>query len=164
MPTKHLDLFPFRLISNLSPFGDSALAFGIIRIAVKWPDNPIPWLICWFIKYLFRSIHFLQTCSQLIKAGLKLSLQAKRKTSTGDSSGGETSSCKYIKKDEDSSDDDIDSKSPKSGVSVSEPSFSHFRFVYELRVWHKFDEICFFWFVTANGRGWGSSSSETWTQ
>lgn len=71
----------------------------------------------------FSLFSFVQTCSQLIKAGLKLSLQAKRKTSTGDSSGGETSSCKYIKKDEDSSDDDIDSKSPTSGLSVSEPFF-----------------------------------------
>lgn len=57
---------------------------------------------------------------QLIKADLKYRLQAKRKASTGDSSSGETpTSCKQFKKDIDSSDDDIDLKSPKCNVSVS---------------------------------------------
>lgn len=42
----------------------------------------------------------------------------KRKPSTGDSSGAETSSNK-MRKEMDSSDDEEDLKSPKSGVSVS---------------------------------------------
>lgn len=57
---------------------------------------------------------------QLIKADLKYRLQAKRKASTGDSSSGETpTGCKQFRKDIETSDDDIDLKSPKCGVSVS---------------------------------------------
>lgn len=57
---------------------------------------------------------------QLIKADLKYRLQAKRKASTGDSSSGETpTSCKHFRKDDDSSDEELDLKSPKCGLSVS---------------------------------------------
>lgn len=56
----------------------------------------------------------LQTCSQLIKAGLKLSIQSKRKLSSGDSSGGEFT--KYSKRECDSTDDES-IQSPKTGVS-----------------------------------------------
>lgn len=56
-----------------------------------------------------------QTCSQLIKAGLKLSIQSKRKLSTCESSSGsEQTTSKCSRKDEDTSDeDDCDSKSIK---------------------------------------------------
>ncbi|XP_055302439.1 activating transcription factor 3 isoform X2 [Sitodiplosis mosellana] len=47
-----------------------------------------------------------QTCSQLIKTSLKLSLEMKRKMSTSDSSSVDTSICKKIKQDIDTSDDD----------------------------------------------------------
>lgn len=58
----------------------------------------------------------LQTCSQLIKAGLKLSLEMKRKLSSGDSSGTEYN--KVAKKEylDSSDEDDTDSKSPRCGV------------------------------------------------
>lgn len=64
---------------------------------------------------LLFSYYFLQNYSQFIKSSLRLSLQSKRKASTGDSSGAESS--KFMKRDNDSSDDDNDSKSNKSGVS-----------------------------------------------
>ncbi|XP_055907992.1 activating transcription factor 3 [Eupeodes corollae] len=56
-----------------------------------------------------------QTCSQLIKAGLKLSIQSKRKLSTCESSSGsEQTTSKCSRKDEDTSDEeDCDSKSIK---------------------------------------------------
>lgn len=66
--------------------------------------------------YLFQ---IFQTCSQLIRAGLKLSLEMKRKTSTGDSSGAEN--IKVAKReliDSSDDDDDMDSKSSRSGVSI----------------------------------------------
>lgn len=61
-----------------------------------------------------------QTCSQLIKAGLKLSIQSKRKMSSGDSSSGnEQSIGKHARKSitGDTSEDDTESrKSPKTGL------------------------------------------------
>lgn len=55
-----------------------------------------------------------QTCSQLIKAGLKLSIQSKRKLSTCESSSGsEQTTSKCSRKDDDTSDEDCDSKSMK---------------------------------------------------
>ncbi|KAJ6636507.1 Activating transcription factor 3, partial [Pseudolycoriella hygida] len=57
-----------------------------------------------------------QTCSQLIKAGLKLSLEMKRKLSSGDSSGTEYKIAKKELMDSSDEDDDMDSKSPKSGL------------------------------------------------
>lgn len=71
-------------------------------------------------SYVFIIIFF-QTCSQLIKAGLKLSIQSKRKLSSGDSSCGDElikMSRKEIEPDSsDEDDDDYDYKSPKTGVS-----------------------------------------------
>lgn len=57
----------------------------------------------------------LQTCSELIKAGLKLSIESKRKMSGSDTDGG----FKRLKKEE--SDDDYDSShtlAPKNEVSA----------------------------------------------
>lgn len=55
-----------------------------------------------------------QTCSQLIKAGLKLSIQSKRKLSTCESSSGsEQTTSKCSRKDDDTSDEDCDNKSIK---------------------------------------------------
>ncbi len=68
------------------------------------------------IRFSFLNFFF-QTCSQLIKAGLKLSLEMKRKLSSGDSSGTEYN--KIAKKeylDSSDDDDDMDSKSPRCGV------------------------------------------------
>lgn len=66
----------------------------------------------------------LQTCSQLIKAGLKLSLEMKRKFSSGGDSSG-TENAKVTKReyadttdDDDDDDDDQDSKSPRCGVTI----------------------------------------------
>lgn len=63
----------------------------------------------------------MQTRSLLIKYGLKLTIESKRKQSAGDSSGNETS--KSNRKDtinsmdtSDDEDDDDDQKSPKNGV------------------------------------------------
>lgn len=62
----------------------------------------------------------LQTCSQLIKTSLKLSLEMKRKMSTSDSSSVDTSICKKLKPDIDSSDDDmIELKPTRSTTRVS---------------------------------------------
>lgn len=60
-----------------------------------------------------------QTCSQLIKAGLKLSLEMKRKLSSGDSSGTENTKIAKLEYPDtsDDEDDDMDSKSPRCGVS-----------------------------------------------
>ncbi|KAM8719221.1 hypothetical protein ACLKA7_011866 [Drosophila subpalustris] len=61
-----------------------------------------------------------QTCSQLIKAGLKLSIQSKRKLSTCDSSSGsEQPNSKCSRRDEDceeSSDEDSETKSMPKGL------------------------------------------------
>ncbi|XP_062139716.1 activating transcription factor 3 [Drosophila sulfurigaster albostrigata] len=61
-----------------------------------------------------------QTCSQLIKAGLKLSIQSKRKLSTCDSSSGsEQPNSKCSRRDEDceeSSDEDSETKSAPKGL------------------------------------------------
>ncbi|EDW06521.2 uncharacterized protein Dmoj_GI21781 [Drosophila mojavensis] len=61
-----------------------------------------------------------QTCSQLIKAGLKLSIQSKRKLSTCDSSSGsEQPNSKCSRRDEDceeSSDEDSETKSVPKGL------------------------------------------------
>lgn len=64
----------------------------------------------------------MQTRSLLIKYGLKLTIESKRKQSAGDSSGNETS--KSNRKDtinsmdtsDDDDEDDDDQKSPKNGV------------------------------------------------
>lgn len=64
----------------------------------------------------------MQTCSELIKTSLKLSLEMKRKMSTSDSSSIDTSVCKRIKQDIDSSDDDDDDEimmPTKSSANVS---------------------------------------------
>lgn len=61
-----------------------------------------------------------QTCSQLIKAGLKLSLEMKRKLSSGDSSGTENAKiakCEYPDTSDDD-EDDMDLKSPRCGVRI----------------------------------------------
>lgn len=55
----------------------------------------------------------MQTCSQLIKTSLKLSLEMKRKTSTTDSSSIDMPICKKIKEDIDTSDDDDDMSEPE---------------------------------------------------
>lgn len=72
-------------------------------------------------KLLITTIHFiLQTCSQLIKTSLKLSLEMKRKVSTSDSSSVDMSICKKIKQDIDSSEDEmIMTKSTRSTICVS---------------------------------------------
>uniref|UniRef100_W8B9S1 Transforming protein v-Fos/v-Fox n=1 Tax=Ceratitis capitata TaxID=7213 RepID=W8B9S1_CERCA len=61
-----------------------------------------------------------QTCSQLIKAGLKLSIQSKRKLSTCDSSSGsEQPNSKYSRPDEDgdeTTDDENDCKATAKGL------------------------------------------------
>lgn len=61
-----------------------------------------------------------QTCSQLIKAGLKLSIQSKRKLSTCDSSSGsDQPNCKYSRPDEDvedSSDEENECKATPKGL------------------------------------------------
>lgn len=69
-------------------------------------------------------LNFLQTCSQLIKAGLKLSLEMKRKISSSESSGPDN--IKMAKHespntsdDDDDDDDDMDSKSMQFGVSYN---------------------------------------------
>lgn len=71
--------------------------------------------------------HAPQTRSLLIKYGLKLTIESKRKQSAGDSSGTETTTSKSNRKDtinsmdtsdeDDDDDDDDDLKSPKNGVS-----------------------------------------------
>lgn len=55
----------------------------------------------------------------MIKSGLRLSLQMKRKHSSGDSSGTEYVGGKQAKcePEEETTDDDCDQKSPKTGVS-----------------------------------------------
>lgn len=62
-----------------------------------------------------------QTCSLLIKAGLKLSIQSKRKMSggsAGDSNSGMEHGGKMAKKEENTSDEDTEEKSMgKNGVS-----------------------------------------------
>lgn len=68
----------------------------------------------------YCSVSHSQTCSQLIKTSLKLSLEMKRKMSTSDSSSVDTSICKKIKPDLDSSDDDeMMIKPSRSSVFVS---------------------------------------------
>lgn len=71
----------------------------------------------------FYSFHP-QTRSLLIKYGLKLTIESKRKQSVGDSSGNETSKSNrkdtvtsMDTSDDDDDDDDEDQNSPKNGVS-----------------------------------------------
>lgn len=68
--------------------------------------------------FFFRS-SLAQTCSQLIKAGLKLSLEMKRKLSSGGDSSG-TENTKIAKMEfpdsSDEDDDDMDLMSPSCGV------------------------------------------------
>ncbi|XP_031637531.1 activating transcription factor 3-like, partial [Contarinia nasturtii] len=63
----------------------------------------------------------LQTCSQLIKTSLKLSLEMKRKMSTSDSSSVDTSICKKIKQDVDTSEDEMITIKPKRSATCLSP-------------------------------------------
>lgn len=71
-------------------------------------------------------VYIRQTCSQLIKAGLKLSLEMKRKISSSESSGpdhikvAKRETTPNTSDDEDDDDDDMDSKSMQFGVRVNQ--------------------------------------------